>query len=114
MDLFKTASVKSEEIREQLATESKVKIWKEGARIIEGHKWPYWKTAYCWRKCWIINLHDVVHGKLYKDIERTYRIHSPTNALLLIKKKKIKIYIKMHINIAPTCFVLRPSSGSLQ
>ena len=28
-------------------------------------------------------------------------------------KKHIKIYIKMHINIAPTCFGLRPSSGSL-
>jgi len=24
-----------------------------------------------------------------------------------------KIYIKMHNNIAPTCFGLRPSSGSL-
>jgi len=28
-------------------------------------------------------------------------------------KKHIKIYIKIHINIAPTCFGLRPSSGSL-
>ena len=27
--------------------------------------------------------------------------------------KNIKIYIKIHINIAPTCFGLRPSSGSL-
>ena len=28
-------------------------------------------------------------------------------------KKRIKIYIKIHINIAPTCFGPRPSSGSL-
>jgi len=28
-------------------------------------------------------------------------------------KKHIKIYVKIHINIAPTCFGLRPSSGSL-
>ena len=28
-------------------------------------------------------------------------------------KKHIKIYIKIHINIAPTCFGLRSSSGSL-
>ena len=28
-------------------------------------------------------------------------------------KKRTKIYIKIHINIAPTCFGLRPSSGSL-
>jgi len=28
-------------------------------------------------------------------------------------KKHVKFYIKMHINIAPTCFGLRPSSGSL-
>ena len=28
-------------------------------------------------------------------------------------KKHIKIYIKIHINIAPTYFVLRPPSGSL-
>ena len=40
-------------------------------------------------------------------------VHSPTNALSLIYKN-IKIYIKIHINIAPTCFGLRPSSGSLQ
>ena len=28
-------------------------------------------------------------------------------------KEHIKIYIKIHINIAPTCFGLRSSSGSL-
>jgi hypothetical protein len=40
-------------------------------------------------------------------------VHSPTNALLLILKKYIKIYIKIHVNKAPTCFGLRPSTGSL-
>ena len=39
-------------------------------------------------------------------------VHSPTNALFYFKKH-IKIYIKIYINIAPTCFGLRPSSGSL-
>ena len=39
------------------------------------------------------------------------RVHSPTNARFYFKKH-IKIYIKIHINIAPTCFGLRPSSGS--
>ena len=39
------------------------------------------------------------------------RIHSPTNALFNLKN--IKIYIKIHKNIAPICFGLRPSSGSL-
>ena len=37
---------------------------------------------------------------------------SPTYALLL-NLEKFKIYIKRRINIAPTCFGLRPSSGSL-
>ena len=37
------------------------------------------------------------------------RVHSPTNALFYFKKH-IKIYIKIHINIAPTCFGLQPSS----
>ena len=40
------------------------------------------------------------------------RVHSPTNALLYFKKH-IKISIKIRINIAPTCFGLRPSSGSM-
>ena len=31
----------------------------------------------------------------------------------LLNLEKFKIYIKRHINIAPTCFGLRPSSGSL-
>ena len=33
-------------------------------------------------------------------------VHSPTNALFNLKH--IKIYIKIHINIAPTCFGLPP------
>ena len=39
-------------------------------------------------------------------------VYSPTNALFLFLKH-IKIYIKIRINIAPTCFGLRSSSGSL-
>jgi len=31
----------------------------------------------------------------------------------LLNLEKFKIYIKTHINIPPTCFGLRPSSGSL-
>ena len=39
---------------------------------------------------------------------------SLTNKCTFINLKiHIKIYIKIHINIAPTCFGLRPSSGSL-
>ena len=40
------------------------------------------------------------------------RVHSQTTALSYFKRP-IKIYIKMHLNIAPTFFGLRPSSGSL-
>ena len=39
-------------------------------------------------------------------------VHSPTNALFYFEKH-IKIYIKIHINIAPTRFGLRSSSGGL-
>jgi hypothetical protein len=41
-----------------------------------------------------------------------HTVHSPTNALLL-NLEEFKIYIKIHINIAPTYFGLRPSSRSL-
>jgi hypothetical protein len=41
-----------------------------------------------------------------------YTVHSPTNALLL-NLEKFKIYIKIHINVAPTCLSPRPSSGRL-
>ena len=44
---------------------------------------------------------------IYLGVEFT---HQQTRFLL---KKNIKIYIKIHINIAPTCLVLRPSSGNL-
>jgi len=37
-------------------------------------------------------------------------VHSPINALFYFKKH-IKIYIKIHINIASICFGLRQSSG---
>jgi len=49
---------------------------------------------------------------LHRVLWNLYIVHSPTYALLL-KLEKFKIYIKRHINIAPTSFVLRPSSGSL-
>ena len=39
-------------------------------------------------------------------------VRSPKNELFYFKKH-IKIYIKIHINIAPIYFDLRPSSGSL-
>ena len=38
--------------------------------------------------------------------------HLPTDAFY-ISLTDTKIYIKMYIKIAPTCFDLRPSSGSL-
>jgi len=44
------------------------------------------------------------------DNEKT---NSLTNKCTFKFEKRIKIYIKIHINIAPTCFGLRPSSGSL-
>ena len=49
---------------------------------------------------------------LHRALWNLYIVHSPTNALLL-NLGKFKIYIKIHIYIAPTCFGLRPSSGSL-
>ena len=38
---------------------------------------------------------------------------SLTNKNTFLFEKHIEIYIKIHKNIAPTCFGLRPSSGSL-
>jgi hypothetical protein len=37
----------------------------------------------------------------------------PTDALFMPVLESIKIYIKSYIKIVPTCFGLRPSSGSL-
>ena len=42
----------------------------------------------------------------------SYIFHSPTKHYLL-NLEKLKIYIKIYKNIAPTCFGLRPSAGSL-
>jgi hypothetical protein len=39
-------------------------------------------------------------------------IHQQMHFLLI--SENFKIYIKTHIKIVPTCFGLRPSSGSLQ
>ena len=49
---------------------------------------------------------------LYRELWNLYIVHSPTNPLF-IKHRKLQIYIKIHIIIAPACFGLRPSSGSL-
>ena len=38
---------------------------------------------------------------------------SLANKCTLLNLEKFEIYIKIHINIAPTCFGLPPSSGSL-
>jgi len=42
----------------------------------------------------------------HRALWNLYIVHSPTNAFLL-NLEKFKIYIKIHINIAPTCFGLR-------
>ena len=63
--------------------------------------------------CWINKARIQTHTNnnfycctVHSDI---WRVHSPTNALFYFKKH-IQIYIKIHINIAPTRFGLRPSS----
>ena len=45
---------------------------------------------------------DIIHVRL--RIISECRVHSPTNAIFILKH--IKIYIKIHINIAPTCLFL--------
>ena len=40
------------------------------------------------------------------------RVHPPTKAVFSVKKH-VKIYVKIHINIAPACFGLQSSLGSL-
>ena len=47
------------------------------------------------------------------NIDKVYVGFTPQQMNFLFKKKHVKIYIKIHINIAPTCFGLRPSSGNL-
>jgi hypothetical protein len=45
--------------------------------------------------------------------ERKDFIYSPTDAPVSCFKNNIKIYIKIYIKTAPTCFVaVKPSSGS--
>ena len=57
-----------------------------------------------------------LHYSPYTCIRYIFRdlciVHSPTNAIIL-NLKKFKIHIKCHINIPPTCYGLRPSSGSV-
>jgi len=52
------------------------------------------------------------HYEANDSLFEIYKVHSPTNALF-IKLVNFKIYIKIHTNIAPKYFGLRPSSGSL-
>ena len=59
-----------------------------------------------------IGLHRPIFLSLHRSLWNLCIVHSPTNAILL-NLEKFKIYIKRHINIAPTCFGLQPSSGSL-
>jgi len=44
---------------------------------------------------------------------RIYILFTHQQMNFLLDVEKFKIFIKIHINIAPTCFGLRPSSGSL-
>jgi hypothetical protein len=62
-----------------------------------------------WLKVWIINNSIfIVAGciLIYVHVQFTDQLH-----FFILKTHYI--YIKIHINIAPTCFGLRPSSGSL-
>jgi hypothetical protein len=73
--------------------------------------------------CIFINLQDnsqdsYLHQHRCKNLKSRIHtltskvFHSPTDAILLILENS-KIYIKTCIKIAPACFGLRPSSGSL-
>ena len=48
---------------------------------------------------------------ILKSIQFT---HQQIYYFYLLNLEEFKIYTKIHTNIAPTCFGLRPSSGSLQ
>ena len=75
--------------------------------------WDPWILKLSKRK--LLSFIQTVGGfflSLHRALWNLYIVHSPTNALLL-NLEKFKIHIKIHINIAPTCFGLQPSSGSL-
>ena len=61
--------------------------------------------------------HEIVGCAISSSLQRSKHsiimYSSLTNKCTFYFKKHIKIYIKIHINIAPTCFSLRMSSGSL-
>ena len=50
---------------------------------------------------------------LYTVDSKIYIVNTPTDALFIKLGKVLKIYIIIHINIATTCFGLRPSSGGM-
>jgi len=50
---------------------------------------------------------------LFHQLNLTYVELTHQQMHFYLFKEHIKLYIKIHINIAPTCFGLRPSSGSL-
>ena len=77
----------------------KIVLWRVAKRL------SYIEEARC------LKVKRVIFTKDFGNV-RVYIVHSPTYALLL-NLEKFNIYIKRYINIAPTYFGLRPSSGSL-
>ena len=79
----------------------------QGMKNYSKRTWRQRSTNYrCrkWTKVRVLSLH--------RALWNLYIVHPPTNALLL-NLEKFKIYIKININIAPTCFGLRLTSGNL-
>jgi len=89
--------------------------------ISERNDWRIRRLKYCWHRdetFYMVSMFSCLHDtvlrllSLHRALWNLYIVHSPTNALLL-NLEMFKIYIIIHINITPTCFGLRPSSGSL-
>jgi hypothetical protein len=74
------------------------------------------KTKSVWKRGMTCHMSRIIKPRilllLHSALWNLCIVHSPTN-LLFIKLGNVSIYIKMYIIIAPTCFGLRPSSGSL-
>ena len=60
--------------------------------------------------CGLSAVPDLTHGTIQTTLSKQFT-HQQIHYLLNLEK--FKIYIKIHTNIALTCFGLRPSSGSL-
>ena len=78
-------------------------------------------TKHFSKRQYLINISKcslTIHSPLFENHNHSriklvlHTVHSPKIHYLL-DSKKFKIYIKIHTNIASTCFGLRPSSGSL-